>query len=150
METAKLILQIVYGMKKSKSISFEPTETEHFVVLHEDVYSAHRMPNGWQQMGSPTGNEQTMRVEIELPEHVHYGPYKMANLHRVGLFCDYSNDQNGNGKEVLTWCDAVRAERGKFEEAFKIAAKSIKLEIPQADGKHSIIVPAKIIRTDLF
>lgn len=145
METTELILQIVYGMKKSTG--FEPAETEHFVVLHEDVYSAHRMPGGWQHMGSPTGNNGQMRVEIELPEHVHCGPYEMANLHRTGLFCDYSNEQNGNGKEVLAWCDAVQAERGKFEEAFKIAAKSIKLEIPQADGKHSIIVPAKVIKT---
>lgn len=148
MKTAELILQIVYGIKKSTG--FEPAETEHFVVLNGDVYSAHRMPSGWQQLGSPTGNGKMMKVKIELPEHVHYGPYEMANLHRLGLYCDYSNELNGNGRAVLIWCDAVRAERGKFEEAFKIAAKSIKLEIPQADGKHSIVVPAKIIRTDLF
>ena len=146
MEKAELLLKLMFGTKVSTNSG--PSETKTFVVLHQDVYSAHRMPNGWRQ-GSPC-HASHMRVTIELPEHVHDGFYGMANLNRLGLYCDYSNDLNGHGCEVLAWCDVLPVAERNYKEAFDAAARTIKLEIPQKDGKHSIIVPAKVVKTEIL
>lgn len=74
----------------------------------------------------------------------------MANLNRLGLYCDYSNDLNGYGCEVLAWCDVLPVAERNYKEAFDAAARTIKLEIPQKDGKHSIIVPAKVVKTEIL
>ena len=144
-ETAEIIIKIVRAVRgKTPDLHFA------FFVGVDSVSTRPEGPtveseiakDGWAaDLNCPV----RWRAVVELPDGVHSGPFKVANVQLDGLYADqYATD--GLGCAVFASVPPVQCTWGDRDAAVSKATEGgILMHIPVSNKDHSVIASAKII-----
>lgn len=130
--TTDIIVSVLSAIKQQEGN--EPTETAYFTVVQGDAYSNHRLPVGWQQIGSTiSGYPHRKIVTITLPDYIKDTPFKLRS--------DYTA-QDGFADLVFVYCNPIKVD-DSIESAIDEAIKTVTVSAPTREGKRESI-PFKI------
>lgn len=148
-ETAEIIIESIRAVRGK----LPDQEIANFVGVSETRGKAIRdwvQSDGWKEVAK---NPERWRVTIELPEGVHNGRFRVANIDLYGLYGDESA-RDGMGRVVYASIPPVKCKlivhdtyaTPDIESAVKEATKDgITLHLPVNGDGHSRTATAKII-----
>lgn len=130
-------------------------EIANFIrVSYSDTTQAFHDPectlfqDGWKVVME---NPISWKVTIELPEGVHDGPFKVANVPMIGLYGD-CDTRDGIGRAVCASVPTVKFDY--WEDRSRAIAEALKdgvcLHLPTNHKDHSRSVMAKVVQWEEF